>query len=170
MCLRPILQVMMKDGSWRDVHVPEGSFVINLGDLMQRWTNDRWMSTRHRVVNPPLDIAAVVRGRDKLRCRCAVGSVATTAVALYICVQRDTRRQSVAYFHNLNREITVTTLPSCIDAEHPEKYGPINAFEHLMERHARAVGASKVFLTDKDTTDNHSEDLSAPPSSGAAAK
>ncbi|APE09118.1 hypothetical protein BO226_07720 [Rhodococcus sp. 2G] len=28
------------------------SFVINIGDLMQRWTNDVWSSTRHRVVNP----------------------------------------------------------------------------------------------------------------------
>jgi isopenicillin N synthase-like dioxygenase len=28
-------------------------FVINIGDLMQRWTNDTWRSTLHRVVVPP---------------------------------------------------------------------------------------------------------------------
>jgi isopenicillin N synthase-like dioxygenase len=29
--------------------------VINQGDLMSRWTNDHWLSTLHRVVNPPED-------------------------------------------------------------------------------------------------------------------
>lgn len=39
--------------SWRDVpHVP-GAFVVNIGDLLERWTNDRWVSTLHRVINPP---------------------------------------------------------------------------------------------------------------------
>lgn len=47
------LQVMGKAGDWLDVHAPPGSFVINVGDLLMRWTNDRWVSTLHRVLNPP---------------------------------------------------------------------------------------------------------------------
>ena len=49
-----------------------GAFIINIGDLMALWTNDRWVSTLHRVVNPPPD---------------AKGS---------------TRRQSFAFFHQPN--------------------------------------------------------------------
>lgn len=44
------LQIRAKDGSWIDVPVVPGSFVINIGDLMAQWTNDRWMSTTHRVI------------------------------------------------------------------------------------------------------------------------
>lgn len=49
----PGLQVEMAPGEWVDVDAPDGALVINLGDLMQRWTNDRWRSTMHRVVVPP---------------------------------------------------------------------------------------------------------------------
>lgn len=46
------LQVQNKLGEWRDVDPPPGCFVVNLGDLMARWTNDTWVSTVHRVVVP----------------------------------------------------------------------------------------------------------------------
>jgi isopenicillin N synthase-like dioxygenase len=44
------LQVETADGRWVDVAHVDGALVVNLGDLMQRWTNDRWRSTMHRVV------------------------------------------------------------------------------------------------------------------------
>ncbi len=50
------LQVLAKDGTWTDVPAVEGAFVVNIGDLMAEWTNDRWVSTMHRVVNPPRDL------------------------------------------------------------------------------------------------------------------
>ena len=46
------LQVRMGE-TWVDVPAPQGAFVINLGDLMARWTADRWVSTLHRVVMRP---------------------------------------------------------------------------------------------------------------------
>ena len=43
------LQVRTRSGEWLDVEASPESFVINIGDLMANWTNDRWISTLHRV-------------------------------------------------------------------------------------------------------------------------
>ncbi|MGI9611463.1 MAG: isopenicillin N synthase family dioxygenase [Acidimicrobiales bacterium] len=55
------LQVRHRNGGWLDVHPPPGSLVCNIGDLMARWTNDRWVSNLHRVVNPPPEHSATAR-------------------------------------------------------------------------------------------------------------
>lgn len=44
------LQVMKKDDTWLDVKIPGDCLTVNVGDMLSRWTNDRWRSTRHRVV------------------------------------------------------------------------------------------------------------------------
>jgi isopenicillin N synthase-like dioxygenase len=47
------LQIRARDGRWLDVATTPTRFVVNIGDLLMRWTNDRWLSNLHRVVNPP---------------------------------------------------------------------------------------------------------------------
>ena len=47
------LEVQGPDGQFAPVDPPPGAYVVNIGDLMQQWTNGRWVSTVHRVVNPP---------------------------------------------------------------------------------------------------------------------
>ena len=49
------LQVLGTDGSWNDVSPADDALLVNLGDLTSRWTNERWMSTLHRVKPPIVD-------------------------------------------------------------------------------------------------------------------
>ena len=103
---------MPRSGEWVDVaHIPD-AYVINLGDLMSRWTNDKWVSTLHRVVPPPMDAG------------------------------RSCRRQSMAFFHNINADHVVECIPTCKSADNPAKYAPITAFDHLMEKHLASIGSS----------------------------
>jgi isopenicillin N synthase-like dioxygenase len=95
------LQVQNKDGAWIDVPTLPGTFIVNLGDLMAEWTNDRWVSTLHRVINPP---------RDK-----AIGS----------------RRLSMAFFHQPNYDAVIECLPTCSAAERPPRYGRTTSGEHV---------------------------------------
>ena len=53
----PGLEVRPRGGDWTPLTAPAGHLVVNLGDMLARWTNDRYRSTRHRVTAPP--------GRDR---------------------------------------------------------------------------------------------------------
>jgi len=47
----PGLAVRMPSGHWRIADIIAGTFLVNTGNLMVRWTNDRFLSTKHRVIN-----------------------------------------------------------------------------------------------------------------------
>ena len=47
------LQLLNKENEWLDILPEEGEIVINVGDMLQRLTNNYLKSTTHRVVNPP---------------------------------------------------------------------------------------------------------------------
>lgn len=47
------LQVLNRQGDWIDVTAVPESVVVNVGDMLQRLTNNKLRSTTHRVINPP---------------------------------------------------------------------------------------------------------------------
>jgi isopenicillin N synthase-like dioxygenase len=103
------LEVLDPGGTWAGVEPVPGAFVINIGDLMARWTNDRWRSTLHRVVDPPDPSAATAR------------------------------RQSMAYFQNANWSARISCLPTCLEPGEKPRYAPVLAGPHLMGKFRRAV-------------------------------
>jgi isopenicillin N synthase-like dioxygenase len=104
------LQVLTQDDEWAAVEAIDGALVINIGDLMARWTNDRWRSTLHRVVDPEPDASG-----------------------------RIPRRHSMPFFHNANWDASVAALPTCVPAgEHP-KYETVLAGPHLQAKFTKAT-------------------------------
>lgn len=47
------LQLLNRDNEWKDIKAGPGQIVVNVGDMLQRLTNNKMRSTTHRVVNPP---------------------------------------------------------------------------------------------------------------------
>ncbi|MEV6108149.1 2-oxoglutarate and iron-dependent oxygenase domain-containing protein [Streptomyces sp. NPDC051940] len=47
------LQVYTDEEGWQSAPYDPAAFTVNIGDLMARWTGDRWRSGRHRVLPPP---------------------------------------------------------------------------------------------------------------------
>jgi isopenicillin N synthase-like dioxygenase len=94
------LQIADTEGNWNDVPMVPGSFVINQGDLMARWTNDLWLSTLHRVANPPEE------------------------------ADGGSRRLSIVFFHHPNYDATVSCLPTCVEPGAAPKYEPISVSDY----------------------------------------
>ena len=95
------LQVMNKAGRWVDVPIAPNSYIINIGELMARWTNGRWAANLHRVVNPPAEQAA--------------GS----------------RRLSLVFFHNPNYDAPVSALPGTVAVGEAPRFPPTTSGQHL---------------------------------------
>lgn len=97
----PGLEIKMPSGEWEEAPLVEDMFIINIGDLMARWTNDRWVSTMHRVIKPGAEKGAAGR------------------------------RQSIAFFQNTNFDAKIECIPTCLEAGQKAKYEPVLAGDYL---------------------------------------
>jgi isopenicillin N synthase-like dioxygenase len=71
------------------VRTEPDTLVVNIGDLLMQWTNDRWLSNMHRVVNPPSPADA---GQPRL---------------------------SIAFFNHPNYDVSIECLAAPGEAKHP---------------------------------------------------
>ncbi|KAL7409901.1 hypothetical protein BDY24DRAFT_401411 [Mrakia frigida] len=92
-----------------------GTIVVNVGDLLSRWSNNVLRSTLHRVVAPPL------REMEK-----ADGSGETEMAT--------PSRQSIAFFSNPNAGTVISCLPTCIPEGGEPKYPPVTTEEYIVGR------------------------------------
>ncbi|KAJ5168647.1 uncharacterized protein N7482_004241 [Penicillium canariense] len=88
-----------------------GTAVVNIGDLLMRWSNDELRSTLHRVRAPPLvDSDDASKGRM-------------------------TRpRYSIPYFITPDREQIIDCLPGCYGPDRPKKYEPVKSRDYIAMR------------------------------------
>lgn len=119
----PGLQILGVDGEFHDVVPPEDGFLVNLGDLLAEWTNDRWRSTVHRVVPPQPGVTG------------------------------EARRRSVAWFQQPNHDAVIRVLDVCCDEDNPPRYPETTSGEHLMAklmgpRTGVDVNVDEAFLPD----------------------
>lgn len=110
--VQPGLQVLDADGGWQDVQPAPGALLVNLGDLLARWSNDRWRSTLHRVLPP----------------------VTATGQPL--------RRRSAAFFNDGNHDAVIQCLPGCADAANPARHAPVTVGAHLAAKLRGSRGLS----------------------------
>jgi isopenicillin N synthase-like dioxygenase len=92
---------ILEEGTWRDVIPAPGALLVNLGDLLARWTNDRWISTPHRVLPPTGEDGSLVR------------------------------RRSAAFLHDGNADAVISVLPGCSAEAEPARYESVTVADHL---------------------------------------
>jgi isopenicillin N synthase-like dioxygenase len=68
----PGLAVRMPSGHWRKVDIIPGTLLVNTGNVIVRWTNDEYLSTKHRVIN--------TYGRDRYSIPCFFGPSADALI------------------------------------------------------------------------------------------
>lgn len=103
-------------GVFRSVTPIADAVLVNIGDLMARWSNDRWKSTVHRVVAPDRRVVKEEGANVK-------GDVVPD-------------RYSIPFFATADPETVVEALPGCWSEDNPKKYESVTAWGYVQMRMA----------------------------------
>ncbi|EFX04924.1 thymine dioxygenase [Grosmannia clavigera kw1407] len=95
-----------------------GTVLVNIGDFLQRWSNDSLKSTLHRVRAPLLSENGIMKTEQE-----AYGNGRVTP-----------SRYSIPYFVSADREKVIDCLPGCSGPDKPKKYEPINSGDYMAMR------------------------------------
>lgn len=114
----PGLQVRTATGAWEDVPYVPGGIQVNIGDMLERWTNDQWVSTHHRVLVPENPEA------------------------------RQQRRQAIAFFLMANYDAVIAPVATTVSQTQPPKYEPIPAGEEMMAKISRQYSREGEAIAD----------------------
>lgn len=100
-------------GVFRAAEPVEGAVLVNIGDLMARWSNDRWRSTVHRVGLPNAFGQDADRHDAKLPAR-----------------------YSIPFFASADPDAVIDALPGCWSEANSKKYEPVTAWGYVQMRMA----------------------------------
>lgn len=104
------LQIKNRSGDWINAPAVDDTFIVNVGDMMMRWTNDEWISTPHRVAVPEPD------------------------------ERRDSRRLSIGYFVGPNYDAIIECLPGCVKTGQQPRYPAVSVHDYRTDRFAAGAG------------------------------
>jgi len=98
-------------GTFAPVKPIPGTVLVNIADLMERWSNGRWRSTVHRVVAPP----NTSHTADDEICKA---------------------RYSIPFFATADPDTVIEALPGCWSEDNPKKFESVTAWGYLQMRMA----------------------------------
>ena len=101
-------------GTFTPIPYVHGTIVLNVGDFLQRWSNDVLKSTMHRIGAPPLTPATM--GSHPNSEQTEQQSPSPRVIG---------SRYSMPYFIGANTDILVDCLPNCYGPERPKRYEPV---------------------------------------------
>ncbi|GAA5898365.1 isopenicillin N synthase family dioxygenase [Sporobolomyces salmoneus] len=108
------LEVVGPDGQWCSVEPKPDTFVINIGDILSRWSNDKLKSTIHRAILPDPSKDDPVTGKTRTR-------------------------RSVAYFCNPDPTATIACIPG-LEGPNGPKYKPILSGDYYAQALEAEIG------------------------------